>query len=184
MIFRSFTILAALAIATPAMARDWAVDPSDSGLALTIHQGQTPISARFERFDATIRFDPAALDRSEIEVIVDLASFASGEAQRDAQAKGADFLKAEGDARAVYRTVAIEALDDSRYRLEAELTLKGITRQLRHEATITVEGDRAHAKGTVPLIRTDFNVGTGQFATGSLIGLEVEVHFDIRAHAR
>ncbi|WP_027133409.1 YceI family protein [Geminicoccus roseus] len=176
--------LAALAWALPAAAADWTVDPARSTLAVTVHQGQTPIQARFERFDAEISFDPADLEAAQVVVAVDLASFTSGDAQRDQQATGPDFLDAAGAAQAEYRTTSIEAMGGDQYEVEAELTLRGITRQLRHRATIVVNGGSAHATGMVPLIRTEFGVGSGQFATGSLVGLEVEVAFDLWAEAQ
>jgi polyisoprenoid-binding protein YceI len=174
----------AAALPGPAMAKDWVVDPAASTLTLTIQQGQTPIEARFERFAAEVSFNPAAPDQSRVTVTVDLGSFASGDSQRDGQAKGPDFLDAGSAAEAVYRTVSFAPLGSDRYQVEAELTLKGMTRALSHEATITVEGDQARATGTVPLTRTDFEVGTGQFATGTMIGLEVLVAFDLQAGAR
>ena len=161
-------VAAGLLLAGPALAKDWTVDPAASKLAVTFNQGQTAVDASFERFAATVRFDPAALADASVEVKVDLASFTTGEAQRDAQAQGPDFLAAGSMAEAVYRTTSFEALGGDRYKVTADLTLKGITRQVVHEATITVDGDHAHAEGTVPLTRTDFDVGTGQFATGSL----------------
>jgi polyisoprenoid-binding protein YceI len=176
--------LAALLLAVPAWAGDWAVLPADSSLTLTIQQGQTPIKARFERFDADISFDPADPGQARIVVEVDLASFASDDDQRDAQAKGPDFLAAGDGARAVYRTTSVTPIGGDRYRVEAELTLKGVTRQVSHEATITVDGDAAHAVGLVPITRTEFGVGTGQFATGGLIGLDVAVAFDLEAKAK
>ncbi len=176
--------LAVLLLAVPAWARDWAVSPSDSSLTLTVQQGQTPIKARFERFDAEIGFDPADPRQAEIVVEVDLASFASDDDQRDAQARGPDFLAAGDGARAIYRTTSVTPLGGDRYRVEAELTLKGVTRQVSHEAIITVDGDAAHAVGVVPITRTDFGVGTGQFATGGLVGLEVAVAFDLEAKAK
>jgi polyisoprenoid-binding protein YceI len=174
---------AGLLVAGPAMAKDWTVDPAASKLAVTFNQGQTSVSASFERFTTAVRFDPAALADALVEVKVDLASFTSGEAQRDAQAQGPDFLDAGGMAEAVYRATSFESLGGDRYKVTADLTLKGVTKQVVHEATIAINGDHAHAEGTVPLTRTDFNVGTGQFATGSLVGVEVNVAFTIDASA-
>ncbi|HWL72182.1 MAG TPA: YceI family protein [Geminicoccus sp.] len=173
----------AAALPGPAVAEDWVVDPAASTLTLTIQQGQSPVEARFERFTAEVSFDPAALDQSSVTVTVDLGSFASGDSQRDGQAKGPDFLDAGSAAEAVYRAISFAPLGGDRYQIEAELTLKGVTRALSHEATITVDGDQAHAAGTVPITRTDFGVGTGQFATGTMVGLEVLVAFDLRARS-
>ncbi|HEX2528390.1 MAG TPA: YceI family protein [Geminicoccus sp.] len=185
MFLRAFAVLLLVSalMGSPAQAKDWVVDPASSKLTLTFQQGQTPVTASFERFATNVRFDPAFLADALVEVKVDLTSFTSGDAQRDAQAQGADFLDAGGAAEAVYRATTFEPLGGDRYKVAAELALKGVTRQIVHEATIKVDGDRAYAEGTVPVTRTDFGVGTGQFATGSLVGLDVNVAFVIDAKA-
>lgn len=171
-----------LAAALPASARDWTVDPAASRLDVTFMQGTSEVPARFETFDAKISFDPANLAAAKVEVRVDLGSFASGDAQRDAQAKGPDFLAAATGPVAIYRTLGFKPLGGDRYQVDAELELKGVTKQLSHEAVIKVAGDHATAEGKVPLVRTDYQVGTGQFATGAMVGLDVEVSFKVEAH--
>jgi polyisoprenoid-binding protein YceI len=179
-------LLAALILLTAApvaQARSWIVDPGASRLEVGFTQGSGAVIARFERFDARIAFDPDALDRSSVEVTVELASFASGDATRDGQAVSAEFLDVATSPVATYRATGFRALGGDRYAVDGELTLRGVTRPLAHEATITIDGDSARASGTVPVLRTDFGVGARQFATGDTVGLEVVVTFEIRARA-
>lgn len=177
------TVLSLLLLALPAQARPWIVDPTGSRLEVGFSQGSTAVTARFERFGARIEFDPDALDRSTVEVEVELASFASGDATRDGQAGSAEFLDIATSPVATYRATRFLALGGDRYAVEGELTLRGVTRPVAHEAEIVIDGERATARGTVPLVRTDFGVGARQFATGDTVGLEVLVTFEIQARA-
>lgn len=179
-------VLAALIlvlVAPVAQARGWIVDPAASRLEVGFTQGSSTVGARFERFDARITFDPADLERSSVEVTVELASFASGDATRDGQAVSAEFLDAAATPVAIYRANRFRALGGDRYAVEADLTLRGITRSIEHEAVISLDGDEAKASGTVSLLRTDFGVGARQFPTADTVGLEVVVTFEIQARA-
>lgn len=180
---RVLIVLSLILLALPAHARSWIVDPAGSRLEVGFSQGSTTVSARFERFDARIRFDPDALDASSVEVDVELASFASGDPTRDGQAVSAEFFDVATSPVATYRARSFRALGGGRYAVEGELTLRGVTRPVTHEAEIAIDGERATARGTVSLLRTDFGVGARQFATGDTVGLEVLVTFEIQARA-
>lgn len=177
-----WSLLALLGLAAgPASAAEWRVDPGHSTLVIELDQGGRPVTARFERFAAKIHFDPADLAGSSAEIDVDLASFRSDDAQRDQMATAGEFLAAGSGAEAVYHALGFVAEGGDHYRVEAQLALKGVTRQLSHEATITIDGTRARARGAVVLDRLDYGVGAGQFQRGDQVGLKVTVRFDLAA---
>lgn len=177
-----WSLLAMLGLAAaPAGAAEWRLDPARSTLMVEIDQGGQPVQAKFERFAGKIRFDPANLAGSSAEIDVDLTSFRSDNAQRDQMATAGEFLAAGGGAEAVYRAQAFVAEGSDHYRVQAELALKGVTRRVSHEATITIDGTRAHASGVVVLDRLDYGVGAGQFQRGDQVGLKVTVRFDLAA---
>lgn len=164
-----------------ASAAEWRVDPARSTLTVEFDQAGQTVHARFERFAAKIRFDPANPAASAAEIDVDLTSFRSDNAQRDQMATAGEFLAAGGGADAVYRARDFVAEGSDRYRVQAELALKGVTRQLSHQATIMIDGRLAHASGVVVLDRLDYGVGAGQFQRGDQVGLKVTVRFDLAA---
>ena len=47
--------------------------------------------------------------------------------------------------------------------------------------TLTIAGDQAHAVGHAKLVRTDFGVGQGTWASGDYVALDVSVDLDIVA---
>jgi polyisoprenoid-binding protein YceI len=160
----------------------WTVDPAASRLAFEARQGAQAIRGRFARWNAAIRFDPADLAGSTVTVEVDPTSLESGDANRDKQAQAAEFFDTARHPVARYRTRSFHPLGEDRFEVEAELTLKGVTRPLRHPVRIRVEGDRASASGEVSLKRRDFGFGSGVFESDQILGSEILVRFTVEAH--
>jgi polyisoprenoid-binding protein YceI len=171
----------AAATAAPALAAQWRVDPTKSRIAVQFDQGGKPIEARFESFQAEVTFDPKDLAAARVVITVDLASFRSGDAQRDQMATAGEFLAAGAAGTARYVTRNLKAMGGDRYEVAAELALKGATKSLTHPATITIKGDEAHAQGEAKLDRLAFGIGSGQFPRGDQVGLTVLVRFDLVA---
>lgn len=173
--------LAVTLLPLPAAASDWQVDPARSSLTVEFDQGGKPVAARFESFAAEVSFDPADPASARAEIIVDLASFRSGDAQRDQMATAAEFLSAATAGSATYRATAFTAAGGDRYEVAGELTLRGVTGRIAHPATIAVNGADARATGEVILNRVEFGVGAAQFPRGDQVGLTVTVRFDLAA---
>jgi polyisoprenoid-binding protein YceI len=174
-------VLVALVNAAPAAAAEWHLDPAHSTITVEINQGGKPVTARFESFKGQIEFDPAHLSGSHAELTIDLASFRSGDAQRDQIATAGEFLAAASESAAHYRSTAFTAKGGDHYEVAAELTLKGVTKRLSHPATVSIAGKEAHARGEVVLQRLDFGVGAAQFPRGDQVGTTVTVRFDLAA---
>lgn len=176
---------AALAILGGAGARAeppaWTVDPAKSRLAFTALQGAQPIEGSFARWTAAIRFDPADLAGSRVEVAVDPTSLVTGDPNRDKQAQAAEFFDSARHPEARYRTLAFEAKGDGLYEVVAELSLKGVTRPIRHVARITIADGRAVASGEVVLRRREFGFGSGVFDSEQILGPEIRVRFLVEA---
>ena len=162
--------------------RGWlAGRPRAQQLTVEFEQTGKPVAARFESFAAEIAFDPKDLAKASVVVTVDLGSLRTGDGQRDQMAVSSELLAAASGPTARYRDPQVAARGGDRYEVEADLTLKGVTRPLIHPATISISGGEAHAQGEVVLARTDFGVGSNQFPRGDQIGLAVTVRFDLIA---
>lgn len=170
-----------LAAAFPTQAADWRPDPARSSIILVIDQGGRTIEARLTRFDGTITFDPAAPETARVELAIDTASFASGDAQRDEIAASREFLSARDHPKARYVTRSLKPLGGDRYEVAADLEVRGVTKPLAHQATITAGPEEASAAGEAEIARVGWGIGAGQFPDGRQVGLAVRVRFDIKA---
>ena len=72
---------------------EWEVDPAHSQLTFHPRLAGGEFAGRFERFEATIRFDPADLAHSSLRVVVDLLGARTGDTDRDTALQGNDFFQ-------------------------------------------------------------------------------------------
>lgn len=145
---RLFCLLqvAALLGAAPALADDavpageYRLEPSHASLLFKVdHLGFSNYTARFRRFDATLQFDPARLDASQVRVTVDATSIETdfpdpAKLDFNKELQGAGWLDANAHPQMVYRSLRVVPTSVQAFRIEGELTLRGITRPLVLEA--------------------------------------------------
>ncbi len=167
--------------AAAASASGWAVDKSKSSLSFTAEQAGASFTGAFNKFDASIDFDPGDLSGARIEVIVDMASAKTGDRQRDAALPTTDWFAVKSFPMAVFSATEVISTGENTYEARGRLTIRDAFRDLALPFTLTISGDRAVADGAVSLVRTNFGVGQGEFASGEWVGLEVLVEFHVEA---
>ncbi len=160
----------------------WVVDYDRSILGFSGTQVQKPFSGEFESFIANIRFDPANLDASTIEVIVETVSAKTGDKQRDDALPGEDWFNVKTHPRAVFRSTSITTgVEAGQYEAAGILTIRDISKEIILPFSLAVEGNEAKAEGGVQLFRNGFDVGVGQWKNGDWVSLIVDVNFTIQA---
>lgn len=178
----TFALFAVVAIA-PAHAAHFA---AQSGSTLTFtgtYQGEK-FTGRFEKFDAAVRFDPASLATSRIDVRIPLATANTDNDERDEMLLGAEFFDAVAKPDARYEAAKFVKLKDGRYRAEGTLTLRGVKKPVALVFSWT-GGAKPVLVGEAVVNRLDFGVGTGDWDDLELIPNQVVVKtrlvLDLRA---
>ena len=174
----------ALALAAPAWsapAQNWTVEPGSKLGFRGAFSGEA-FEGTFRAWSAKIAFDPKNLAGSKAVVSVDVASAATGDADRDSALPSPDWFDAHRFPTAVFTTRAIRDLGGGRYAADGDLTLRGVSRPLTLPFTVKIAGDKAVMSGQAALDRNAFGVGQGQWrATDTLAG-PVTVLVQITAH--
>jgi len=176
--------LATLAFAmfvTPAAAAHWAVDHAKSSLGFTVAWSGEPFSATFRNWNADIAFDPSDLSHARIAASIDLASEASDTPDSDSGLKGPEGFWVERFRIARFESNAISSSGGNKYLARGTLSLHGLTREIALPFTLDIQGDKARASGRVRVLRTDFGLGTGEWAAPTPIAHEVDIRLDIAA---
>ena len=161
----------------------WRVQQAASTLGFSGTHDGNPFRGSFARFAADIRFNPEALDRSTVEVTVDLASAATGNPFYDTTLREADWLAVSRATEAVFSARRFTRTAPGSYIADGTLTLRGKTLPLRLPFSLTVDGDRAEMTAAVNLARLDWDVGRVSDATGAWVGLEIAVDVKVVAEA-
>jgi polyisoprenoid-binding protein YceI len=172
---------AALFLATSAVhAAEWKLGPGESALTFSGTQAGEKFGGKFGRFDAHVSLDPDKLDEAKIVVTVDVASAATGDRQRDSAMPSKEWFDARNFPQARFESRKVSRAADG-YEALGDLTLRGVTKEIRLPFTLAIDGRKAQAKGHVDLKRDVFGVGQGEWATGEWVALDVGVDFDLKA---
>ena len=178
-------LLAICLAGTPSLAAaadaTWIVDPSKSRLGFSGTQTGTRFEGRFKHFEAQIHFDPSHPQSGQAHVVVDIASAATGDTQRDEAMPGADWFDAGKFPTAVFEAKSFQPKGGDQYAAPGTLTIRGVSHEVVLPFTLTIDGDTAHARGRLELVRTQFGIGQGPWASGQWVALAVGVDVDLTA---
>lgn len=156
----------------------WSIVRAESAITAVATQLGSPFEAGFAAFSADIRFDPEQPAASLATVVIDVASYDSGNAERDTRALGPEFFDVAAHPEARFETTAFSR-DDAGWVADAVLTIKGVTRRVSLPFTLRIDDGRARMAGSLEIDRGDFGVGTGEWASASS-GVGRTVRIDVR----
>jgi polyisoprenoid-binding protein YceI len=161
----------------------WQIDPMHTQVEFAVkHFGMMTVRGRFNDVEASGTVDPVEPEKSRIEVVIDVASLNTHNAQRDNDLRGSYFLELDEHPTITFRSSKAERLGGDDYALTGDLTIKGITRpvtlqvhrlgevsheQMGHRIAYTAEGE---------IMRRDFGMAFDMLADNRLVvGQEVKI---------
>ncbi len=167
----------------------WAVDPSHSSVEFQVkHLGIANVRGHFANFGGTLEIGED-LASAKAHGTVDAGSLDTNDEGRDAHLRSPDFFDIERYPEITFRSREIVPTGDATFEVIGDLTLRGVTRELKLEAEITgVEQDpygneRVGLEVTGQLDRSDYGMTFNQ-ALGSgnvLVSDKVKLALDISA---
>lgn len=180
--FGLFIVLGVQLSASSAFASEWKVEPTKSWLGFTGTMAKAPFDGKFQRWHATINFDPANPEQGSARVTIEMSSAVTGDTQKDTALPQGDWFDVKAFPEAVFEVQSFRPNGTpSTYDAVATLTMRGVKRDLTMPLSIEVKGDTLHAKGGVSLLRSDFGVGQGQWTSAQWVAFEVATAFDVTA---
>jgi polyisoprenoid-binding protein YceI len=165
----------------------WVFDPSHSSVEfIARHLMVSKVRGGFGAFAGTVTVaDP--LTDSTVEVVIDAASFSSGDENRDAHVRGEDFLDVERFPQLVFKGSGPHP-SGSGWVLPGELTIRDVTRpvELAVEALGVLSdpwgNEKAVFSATTEIDREEFGVtwNAALEAGGVLVGNKVRIEIDVQ----
>jgi len=115
---------------TAAPAGTFSVDPSHSRVEFAVkHLGIATVKGTFGSFEGTLELG-ADLSQARASGRVDAASIDTQEDKRDAHLRSADFFDVERFPALSFESTGIRPLDDDRFEITGDLTIRGVTREV------------------------------------------------------
>jgi polyisoprenoid-binding protein YceI len=180
---RRIAIIATLACAvlTPASGAQWNVDFAKSRLGFAVSWSGQPFEATFKSWQADINFDPADLAHAKATVTIDLGSEISAAPDNDDGLKGAEGFAISQFPTARFETTSFTSKSGGSYVADGRLSLHGVTKQIRLPFHLTIVGNSTHMTAKAVVLRTDFGLGQGEWASPAIIAHEVAITVDLTA---
>lgn len=178
------TLLSTLA-ATTATAADYVIDTEGAHAFVDFkikHLGYSWLLGRFNTFEGDFSYDAKAPNKSEIQLVIDVASIDSNHAERDKHLRNADFLDVKKFPKASFKSTGFKFSDDNNAIVTGDFTLRGVTKSISFPVQKIGEGNdpwggyRAGFEGQTSLKLTDYGISynLGPASTHVEIGLYVE----------
>lgn len=170
--------LPATAVAAPSA---WSVVPAQSSIGFSGTHAGNPFKGTFGQFAANIRFDPADLPGSKVNVVIATASARTGDKFQESSLAGAEWFDPAAHPRATFSTTRITAAGPNRYVADGTLTIKGKAVPVRLPFTLRITGDMAKMSGTTTLDRIALGMGTKSDAGGAWVSKQIGLTVELTA---
>ncbi|QET00659.1 MULTISPECIES: YceI family protein [Cupriavidus] len=158
----------------------WAqVDTAKSAVTATARQIGVPMEGKFKKFDATVDFDPNKLATSSAKIEIDVASFEIGDAETSKEVKGREWFDAAKFPKATFQSTSIKSSGAGKFDVAGKLTIKGKTVDVVVPATYRQDAAGQVFDGVLPIKRTAFNIGEGEWKDTSVVADDVQIKFHI-----
>jgi polyisoprenoid-binding protein YceI len=168
----------------------WNIDPVHSHAEFKVrHMMISNVKGEFKDVTGTLKLNSEDLTKSGVEVSIDAATVNTGDAQRDAHLKSADFFDVEKFPALTFKSNRVSRNKDGVLTVAGELTIHGVTRNVVFE----VEGPSAPMKdpwgntriglsATTRINRKDFGLtwNAALETGGILVGDDVTITLDIQ----
>jgi polyisoprenoid-binding protein YceI len=154
------------------------VDAAKSTIAFNFKQSGIALQGRFTKFDAKIFFDMKKLEATKAEFSVDMSSVELGDPAYNDESAGPDWFNTRKFPRAAFVTDNVRAgADSSKLEAIGELTIKGATRPIKAQFSVTGDATNPIVEGSFIMKRRDWNIGDNEWKAIAIVADDVTVTF-------
>jgi len=167
----------------------WTIDPAHTIVRATArHLALSRVEGRFTEFSGAVTIaDP--IESSSTVVTIEAASIDTGNRDRDAHLRSADFLDVKRFPVLTFRSGRLTRLTDDRWLLDGELTIRDVTRpvtlDVRYGGTGPDPwgGTRMAVVASTELARRDYEINWNMGLPGGLVvvGPTLRIDLDVQA---
>ena len=155
------------------------VDTSKSTVTATSKQMNVPVDGTFRKFTAQLVFDPARPTAGSAQLSIDTASYDLGDQSYNQQVRGKDWFDSAQFPNATFVSSSIAPAGGSQFKVSGKLTIKGKSENVTVPVSVTQQGAVQTFDGTLPIKRSQFDIGTGEWKDTSVVADEVLIRFHI-----
>jgi polyisoprenoid-binding protein YceI len=174
--------------ALPDVTGDYTVDVAHTRIGVRArHAMVTTVRGAFTAFAGTAHLDTAQPSASSVTLRIDAASIDTGNADRDAHLRSADFFDVATYPDILFASTGVEQVEADVYRVTGDLTIHGVTRPVAVDFTLSGSaldpfGNlRVGFEGALVLRRSDWQLTWNAVLEtgGVLVSDKIQIEFDV-----
>lgn len=187
-------LLASFAIftATAQTATSWNIDKPHTSVNFSVNHFITAVNGSFTDFDGEIHFSASDLANSKAEFVVLVSSVETGNNKRNNHLQSNDFFNAKAFPEMKFSSTKFEQISEMEYSISGNLTIKDKTHPIILKMKVTGEMMHPMKKNTkilgvsftTTIDRTDYGVGTGDWAATMVVGDEVTISIPMELNSK
>ena len=171
---------------------DYKLDVSHTRLGFSArHAMVTTVRGQFKDFSGTAHVDARTPAKSSVTVAIDPATIDTGNPDRDAHLRSADFFDVENHGEITFVSTRVERENAATWLVTGDLTIKGLTREVTVEFEQTGSARdpfgnlRVGFEGSTAINRKDWGLtwNAALETVGVLVSDRIRLEFDISAIA-
>jgi polyisoprenoid-binding protein YceI len=169
---------------------DYAIDPAHSRMGFAArHAMVTKVRGSFDDFEGTIHLDGENPGNSSARVVIKATSIDTRNAQRDEHLRSNDFLDMDTHPEITFDSTSAEQIDDSTFKLNGDLTIRGVTRPVSIDLEFTGTATdpsgnvRAGFEGSTQINRKHWGVNWNAALEGGGLLVSEKVRLDLEISA-
>ena len=160
------------------------VNRAASQISFTFQQFGQRVYGTFGEFEGTLAFDTQHPEVAHALLTIQLASIDAGSADANDQLQRPSWFDTATYPQGVYQSSGATALGDNHFKINGNLTLKGITRPVTVDVVLKELGGIGVFDGEFILKRADFKIGEGEWAGNSVVSNDIHIKFKMVAPQR
>jgi polyisoprenoid-binding protein YceI len=180
-----FAIFAVTAFVTAQS--EWKFDKVHSSVTFSVrHMVISNVSGNFKDFLVVLKSENEDFSDATVEGTIQVASISTDNDNRDKHLKSDDFFNAEKFPEIKFKSTKFEKLDDNKYKITGNLTMRDVTKEVIFDAVLngtlkTDKGLLSAWKATTTVNRFDYNLKWSKTVeTGGLIvGQDVTITLNL-----
>lgn len=173
-------------------ATKWKLDKAHTSVNFVIKHFFSDVTGNFNEFGGDFYFDPQNLQGSKFDFTVQVASVDTDNGKRDKHLQSQDFFNAKEFPVMQFVSTRLEKKTDSEYVAHGELKIRDKKQKVSIPFKVTGQMEHPMMKGTqilglefdTTINRTDFGVGTGDWATTMVVGDEVRIRIPLELNRK
>lgn len=173
-------------------ATEWQIDKAHTSVNFSVNHFFSAVTGNFKEFEGDIFFDPSNLEGSSANFTISVASVDTDNEKRDKHLQSGDFFNEKKFPEMTFVSTKIEQISENDYLAHGKLTIKDVTKEVQLPLRITGKMEHPMRKGVLILglaidttiDRTDYGVGTGDWAATMVVGDEVEVKINMELNRK